>query len=98
MATRWPRSGCGRSGGPQAVVMCSWFSPSGNATARSISGRSAPATCTKRRSTRMKKKIPDFRTDEEAENFVDTADLSEYDLSAARPVRFEFDRKEARVN
>lgn len=36
--------------------------------------------------------------DEEAERFVDTADLSEYDLSGARPVRFEFEKKSARVN
>jgi predicted DNA binding CopG/RHH family protein len=36
--------------------------------------------------------------DEEAERFVDTADLSEYDLSGARPVRFEFEKKSSRVN
>jgi len=29
----------------------------------------------------MKKKIPTFKTDEEAERFVDTADLSKYDLT-----------------
>jgi predicted DNA binding CopG/RHH family protein len=46
----------------------------------------------------MKKKIPAFETDEEAERFVDTADLTEYDLSQFRPVRFEFERKAARVN
>ncbi len=46
----------------------------------------------------IKKKIPTFETDEEAENFVATADLSEYDLSGARPVRFEFEKKDARVN
>ncbi len=46
----------------------------------------------------MKKKIPTFRSDEEAEGFVDTADLSEYDLSGARPVRFEFEKKAARIN
>jgi predicted DNA binding CopG/RHH family protein len=46
----------------------------------------------------MKKKIPAFKTDEEAERFVDTADLSEYDLSGLKPVRFEFAKKEARVN
>jgi predicted DNA binding CopG/RHH family protein len=46
----------------------------------------------------MKKKIPVFRTDEEAERFVEEADLSEYDLSHFKPVRFEFEKKAARVN
>jgi predicted DNA binding CopG/RHH family protein len=46
----------------------------------------------------MKKKIPIFRTDEEAERFVDTADLSEYDLSGLRPTRFEFEKKTAQLN
>jgi predicted DNA binding CopG/RHH family protein len=46
----------------------------------------------------MKKKIPTFKTDEDAERFVDTADLSEYDLSGFRRVGFEFDRKSAQLN
>jgi predicted DNA binding CopG/RHH family protein len=46
----------------------------------------------------MKKKIPTFKTDEEAERFVETADLSEYDLSGGRRIRFEFEKKDARVN
>ena len=46
----------------------------------------------------MKKKIPAFKSDEEAERFVDTADLSEYDLSGLRPVRFEFEKKSAQLN
>lgn len=46
----------------------------------------------------MKKKMPIFKTDEEAEEFVETADLSEYDLSQFKPVRFEFEKKTARVN
>lgn len=46
----------------------------------------------------MKKTIPSFATDEEAEAFVAAADLSEYDLSQFKPVRFEFDKKSARVN
>jgi predicted DNA binding CopG/RHH family protein len=46
----------------------------------------------------MKKKIPRFETDEEAERFVETADLTEYDLSQFKPVRFEFEKKAARVN
>ena len=46
----------------------------------------------------MKKKIPTFRTDAEAELFVDTADLSEYDLSGLQPTRFEFEKKTAQLN
>ena len=46
----------------------------------------------------MKKKIPSFKTDREAERFIDTADLSDYDFAGARPVRFEFEKKDARVN
>lgn len=46
----------------------------------------------------MKKPIPTFRTDGEAEHFVATADLREYDLSQFKPVQFEFERKEARLN
>jgi predicted DNA binding CopG/RHH family protein len=44
------------------------------------------------------KENPVFKSDEEAERFVETADLSEYDLSQFKPVRFEFERKDARVN
>lgn len=44
------------------------------------------------------KAIPRFRTDEEAEAFVASADLSAYDLSGFRPTRFEFDRKTKQVN
>ena len=46
----------------------------------------------------MKKKIPDFKTDAEAETFVDDADLSEYDLTGFKPLRFEFRPKTERVN
>jgi predicted DNA binding CopG/RHH family protein len=46
----------------------------------------------------MKKKIPTFRSDAEAERFVDTADLTEYDLSDLRPTRFEFEKKTAQLN
>ncbi len=44
------------------------------------------------------KKLPVLLTDEEAEQFVDTADLSEYDLSGFKPMHFEFENKTARVN
>ena len=46
----------------------------------------------------MKPKIPTFRTDAEAERFVDTADLSDYDLSGLTQVRFEFEKKTAQLN
>lgn len=46
----------------------------------------------------MKKKIPTFKNDAEAERFVNSSDLTKYDLSGATPVRFEFQKKEARVN
>ena len=46
----------------------------------------------------MKRRIPTFKNDREAEAFVDSADLTQYDLSGAKPVRFEFEKKEARVN
>jgi len=40
------------------------------------------------RPTRIKK-IPTFKSDREAERFVDEADLSQYDLSGGEFVRFE---------
>lgn len=46
----------------------------------------------------MKKKIPTLKTDREAERFVETADLSQYDLAGFKPARFEFARKEKQVN
>jgi predicted DNA binding CopG/RHH family protein len=46
----------------------------------------------------MKKPFPALRTDEEAERFVAEADLTEYDLSSMRLVRFEFQPKSERVN
>ncbi|MEQ1691703.1 MAG: BrnA antitoxin family protein [Gemmatimonas sp.] len=45
-----------------------------------------------------KKRIPTFASDAEAEAFVDDADLSEYDLAGFQPVRFEFQRKSAKIN
>ncbi len=46
----------------------------------------------------MKKTIPTFNSDEEAEDFVATADLSEYDLSGGQVVRFEMKAKDSSVN
>jgi len=45
----------------------------------------------------MKKKLPIFTTDKEAEDFVDDADLTEYDLSELTLVRFEFQPKERSI-
>ncbi len=46
----------------------------------------------------MKKRFPDFKTDDEAEAFVETADLSEYDFSGMVPVRFELKRKDTSIS
>jgi predicted DNA binding CopG/RHH family protein len=46
----------------------------------------------------MKKKIPAFKTDKAAQDFVMREDLRAYDLSGAKPVRFEFEKKGARIN
>ena len=46
----------------------------------------------------MKKKLPRLKSDKEAEAFVVNADLTEYDLSKMRIVRFEFQPKTERVN
>ena len=44
------------------------------------------------------KKLPTFRSDAEAEAFVDRADLSQYDLSGGEFVRFELKPKDKTVN
>ena len=46
----------------------------------------------------MKKKLPRLRSDKAAADFVEKADLTEYDLSEMRPMRFEFQAKSERVN
>jgi predicted DNA binding CopG/RHH family protein len=45
-----------------------------------------------------KKKLPELKSDEEAEEFVAEADLAAYDLSGMRTVQFEFEPKMERVN
>jgi CopG antitoxin of type II toxin-antitoxin system len=37
--------------------------------------------------------LPTFRSDREAEEFVEKADLTHYDLSGMRPVKLEFKKK-----
>jgi predicted DNA binding CopG/RHH family protein len=44
------------------------------------------------------KQFPTFTTDEEAERFVDQADLSEYDFSGFKPMRFELEKKTRQIN
>ncbi|HLB98595.1 MAG TPA: CopG family antitoxin [Acetobacteraceae bacterium] len=46
----------------------------------------------------MKKKLPKLSSDKEAEAFVAKSDLTDYDLSGMRMVRFEFQPKSERVN
>ena len=42
----------------------------------------------------MKKKLPTFRSNREAEEFVEKADLTDYDLSGLRPVKLELEKKD----
>ncbi|MFY9967948.1 MAG: CopG family antitoxin, partial [Roseiarcus sp.] len=46
----------------------------------------------------MKKPIPTFKTDREAEDFVAKADLTAYDLSGGQVVRFEMRPKDKAVS
>ena len=46
----------------------------------------------------MRKKLPRLVSDEAAEKFIATADLSAYDLSGMEMMRFEFQPKTERVN
>lgn len=45
----------------------------------------------------MKKRVPRLTSDKEAEDFLDQ-DLSGLDFSQFKPVRFEFEKKTARIN
>ena len=42
--------------------------------------------------------MPSLGSDQEAEDFVATADLSHYDLSGFKPMRFEIEPKSAALN
>ena len=48
--------------------------------------------------TKKLKKIPRLLSDEQAEHFLETADLSEYDLSGFKKVHFEFEPKSLAVS
>jgi predicted DNA binding CopG/RHH family protein len=44
------------------------------------------------------KSMPSLRSDAAAERFIATADLSEYDLSGFKPMRFEIEPKASALN
>jgi predicted DNA binding CopG/RHH family protein len=44
------------------------------------------------------KPLPRLESDAEAERFVESADLAQFDLSGFRPAHFEFEKKTAQVN
>jgi predicted DNA binding CopG/RHH family protein len=46
----------------------------------------------------MSKKFPDLKSDEEAEAWLQGADLTEYDLSSMKKVRFELARKDVSIS
>lgn len=48
-------------------------------------------------STKLKP-LPSLHSDADAAKFVETADLSEFDLSGFKPMKFEIAKKEAALN
>ena len=46
----------------------------------------------------MKKPLPKLTSDKSAEDFIDKADLTSFDLSGLKPTRFEFQPKDERLN
>ena len=50
------------------------------------------------RSKSKSKSFPKLTTDKEAENFVRDVDLTEYNFSEFKPMKFEFSNKTARIN
>lgn len=46
----------------------------------------------------MSKKFPDLKSDDEADAWLQGADLTEYDLRAMKKVRFELARKDASIS
>lgn len=62
-----------------------------------------PDICTKKKLIIMKSKeklkaFPKLKTDKAAGNFVELADLTEYDFSGFKSMKFEFANKSARIN
>lgn len=46
----------------------------------------------------MKKNIPAFKTNAQAERFVANSDLTRYDLSGGKTIQFEFEPKASQLN
>ena len=46
----------------------------------------------------MLKKFPDWKTDREADEWLQNADLTEYDLSDMKKIRFEIARKDTSIS
>lgn len=46
----------------------------------------------------MSKKFPDLKGDDEADTWLQSADLTEYDLADMKKVRFELARKDASIS
>ena len=46
----------------------------------------------------MLKKFPDWKTDREADEWLEKADLTEYDLSDMKKIRFEIARKDTSIS
>src|SRR5580692_308210 len=98
LCTRSRRNGSRQLARVTTAAGFSWSLLCASDATRDSCGRSARASCTKRRWSTMKKKLPRFKSDKEAEEFVEKADLTEYDLSGMRPIHFEFQPKSERVN
>lgn len=47
---------------------------------------------------KAKLEMPSLKTDTDAERFVETSNLAEYDLSGFKPMQFEFEPKIAALN
>ena len=50
-----------------------------------------------KKSDKTLKQFPTLNSDQEAEDFVEAADLSESDLSSMKPVKFELSAKDERL-
>jgi len=44
------------------------------------------------------KSLPHFESDDDAERFVETADLTQFDLSGAKPAAYEFRAKDTTIS
>jgi predicted DNA binding CopG/RHH family protein len=75
--------------------------PATGPNAASMVFPAVPGSCIKRKLTTMKNKtqqLPSLPSDEAAEDFVSTADLSSYDLTGFKHAKFEFQPKAAALN